>query len=187
MKHLAAFLLLGLGGNTSPSAKDVKAVLESVGIEADDERLNKLISELEGKDINEVRYDFGIATDAKDVDANKVHSSSLRAPASLPPFPLVALVVPPLLPAVLLPVVPLRTPPRRRRRRRRRSPTRTWDSVSSTKYPSHALASSKNIRSNRPTFSQVIDMGKSLLGWASAHVCVGTPARFGQIKSSLVL
>lgn len=55
MKHLAAYLLLGLGGNTSPSAADVKAVLESVGIEADDERLNTLISELEGKDIQEVR------------------------------------------------------------------------------------------------------------------------------------
>ncbi|OLN81091.1 60S acidic ribosomal protein P2 [Colletotrichum chlorophyti] len=54
MKHLAAYLLLGLGGNTSPSAADVKAVLESVGIEADEERLNKLISELEGKDINEL-------------------------------------------------------------------------------------------------------------------------------------
>ncbi|KAF1912555.1 60s acidic ribosomal protein-domain-containing protein [Ampelomyces quisqualis] len=54
MKHLAAYLLLGLGGNTSPSAKDVKAVLESVGIEADSERLDKLISELEGKDINEL-------------------------------------------------------------------------------------------------------------------------------------
>ncbi|KAH8686928.1 60s acidic ribosomal protein-domain-containing protein [Ilyonectria robusta] len=54
MKHLAAYLLLGLGGNTSPSAADVKAVLESVGIEADDERLNTLISELKGKDINEL-------------------------------------------------------------------------------------------------------------------------------------
>ena len=54
MKHLAAYLLLGLGGNASPSADDVKAVLESVGIEADQERLDKLISELEGKDINEV-------------------------------------------------------------------------------------------------------------------------------------
>jgi large subunit ribosomal protein LP2 len=54
MKHLAAYLLLGLGGNTSPSAKDVKEVLESVGIEADDDRLEKLISELKGKDINEV-------------------------------------------------------------------------------------------------------------------------------------
>lgn len=55
MKHLAAFLLLGLGGNTSPSASDVKEVLESVGIEADEGRLEKLLSELEGKDINEVR------------------------------------------------------------------------------------------------------------------------------------
>lgn len=55
MKHLAAYLLLGLGGNTSPSADDIKEVLESVGIEADEERLEKLLSELEGKDINEVR------------------------------------------------------------------------------------------------------------------------------------
>jgi large subunit ribosomal protein LP2 len=54
MKHLAAYLLLGLGGNSSPSEKDVKTVLESVGIEADDERLSKLISELKGKDLQEV-------------------------------------------------------------------------------------------------------------------------------------
>lgn len=55
MKHLAAVLLLKLGGNESPKAADVKKVLESVGIEADSERLDKLISELDGKDINEVR------------------------------------------------------------------------------------------------------------------------------------
>ncbi|KAG6016169.1 hypothetical protein E4U43_004099 [Claviceps pusilla] len=55
MKHLAAYLLLGLGGNTSPSAEDIKTVLSAVGIEADEERLTKLISELEGKDIAEVR------------------------------------------------------------------------------------------------------------------------------------
>jgi large subunit ribosomal protein LP2 len=55
MKHLAAYLLLGLGGNTSPSASDIKEVLSSVGIEADDERLEKLLSELKGKDISEVR------------------------------------------------------------------------------------------------------------------------------------
>ncbi|KAF2663004.1 ribosomal protein 60S [Lophiostoma macrostomum CBS 122681] len=54
MKHLAAYLLLGLGGNTSPSASDIKGVLESVGIEADDDRLDKLVSELEGKDIQEL-------------------------------------------------------------------------------------------------------------------------------------
>lgn len=55
MKHLAAYLLLALGGNATPSADDIKKVLDSVGIEADSDRLNKLISELEGKDINEVR------------------------------------------------------------------------------------------------------------------------------------
>jgi len=51
MKHLAAYLLLTIGGNSSPSEKDVTKVLESVGIEADSERLSKLISELKGKDL----------------------------------------------------------------------------------------------------------------------------------------
>ncbi|XP_069008343.1 60S acidic ribosomal protein P2 [Embiotoca jacksoni] len=54
MRYVAAYLLAVLGGNTSPSAKNIKDILGSVGIEADDERLNKVISELEGKDINEV-------------------------------------------------------------------------------------------------------------------------------------
>lgn len=56
MKHLAAYLLLGLAGNTSPSAEDIKGVLSAIGIDADEERLSKLLSELEGKDINEVRF-----------------------------------------------------------------------------------------------------------------------------------
>jgi large subunit ribosomal protein LP2 len=55
LHSLAAYLLLGLGGNESPSAKDIKGLLESVGVDADDERLEKLLSELKGKDINEVR------------------------------------------------------------------------------------------------------------------------------------
>lgn len=54
MKHLAAYLLLRLGGNVSPSSDDVKTVLGSVGIDADDDRLDKLISELKGKDLNDV-------------------------------------------------------------------------------------------------------------------------------------
>ncbi|KAL9611800.1 MAG: hypothetical protein Q9167_003568 [Letrouitia subvulpina] len=54
MKHLAAYLLLTLGGNSSPSADDVKDVLGSVGIEADEDRLDKLISELEGKNLQEL-------------------------------------------------------------------------------------------------------------------------------------
>ncbi|EXJ57163.1 hypothetical protein A1O7_07509 [Cladophialophora yegresii CBS 114405] len=54
MKHLAAYLLLGLAGNNEPSASDIKGVLSSVGIDADDERLDKLLEELKGKDINEL-------------------------------------------------------------------------------------------------------------------------------------
>lgn len=58
MRHIAAYLLLQIGGNASPSAGDVKKVLNAVGIEADDDRLDTLISELEGKDINAVRTFF---------------------------------------------------------------------------------------------------------------------------------
>lgn len=54
MKHIAAYLLLQTGGNASPSASDIKTLLETVGIEADQAQLDKLISELEGKDINQV-------------------------------------------------------------------------------------------------------------------------------------
>jgi len=52
MRHIAAYLLLQIGGNASPSASDVKKVLSAVGIEAEDDRLDKLIEELSGKDIN---------------------------------------------------------------------------------------------------------------------------------------
>ncbi|KAJ5666975.1 hypothetical protein N7462_011384 [Penicillium macrosclerotiorum] len=54
MKHLAAYLLLALAGNESPSAADVSAVLSSVGIDADSERLEKLIAELQGKNLQEL-------------------------------------------------------------------------------------------------------------------------------------
>ncbi|KAJ3168399.1 60S acidic ribosomal protein P2 [Geranomyces variabilis] len=54
MKLLAAYMLATLGGNNSPSAADVKKILSSVGVDAEEERLTKLISELNGKDINEL-------------------------------------------------------------------------------------------------------------------------------------
>nr|ACM08361.1 60S acidic ribosomal protein P2 [Salmo salar] len=54
MRYAAAYLLAVLGGNTSPSSKDIKNILGSVGIEAEAERLDKVVSELNGKDINEV-------------------------------------------------------------------------------------------------------------------------------------
>lgn len=54
MKHLAAYLLLKQAGNAEPSAEDIKTVLSSVGIDADQERLDKLIAEVQGKNIDEV-------------------------------------------------------------------------------------------------------------------------------------
>lgn len=54
MKHLAAYLLLGLGGNTSPSASDITEVLASVGVDVDEERLDELIATLKGKNLQEV-------------------------------------------------------------------------------------------------------------------------------------
>ncbi|XP_005812593.1 60S acidic ribosomal protein P2-like [Xiphophorus maculatus] len=54
MRYVAAYLLAALGGNGNPEAKDIKKILESVGIEADDTRMNKVISELKGKNVDEV-------------------------------------------------------------------------------------------------------------------------------------
>ncbi|KAL8130095.1 hypothetical protein V2J09_019250 [Rumex salicifolius] len=54
MKVVAAYLLAVLGGNTTPSAKDVKNILGSVGAEADDDRIELLLSQVKGKDITEL-------------------------------------------------------------------------------------------------------------------------------------
>ncbi|KAJ0020528.1 hypothetical protein Pint_31939 [Pistacia integerrima] len=54
MKVIAAYLLAVLGGNTSPSASDLKDILGSVGADADDDRIELLLSEVQGKDITEL-------------------------------------------------------------------------------------------------------------------------------------
>lgn len=54
MRHIAAYLLAVLGGNESPSAADVKKIMSSVGVDADETRLTKLIEEMNGKDIEEI-------------------------------------------------------------------------------------------------------------------------------------
>lgn len=56
MKYLAAYLLLVSGGKTEPTAADVKAILATVGAEAEEERLTSLISALKGKNVDEVRW-----------------------------------------------------------------------------------------------------------------------------------
>ncbi|SMN20023.1 similar to Saccharomyces cerevisiae YOL039W RPP2A Ribosomal protein P2 alpha [Maudiozyma saulgeensis] len=50
MKYLAAYLLLNAAGNT-PSADNVKAVLASVGIEVEEEKVSALMTSLEGKTV----------------------------------------------------------------------------------------------------------------------------------------
>ncbi|XP_040612121.1 60S acidic ribosomal protein P2-like [Mesocricetus auratus] len=54
ISYVASYLLAALGGNSSPSTKDIKKILDCVGIEADNDRLNKVISELNGKNIEDV-------------------------------------------------------------------------------------------------------------------------------------
>jgi len=54
MKHVAAYLLAVLGGNANPSADDIKTILSSVDVQADDQKLSKLIEELKGKNLEEL-------------------------------------------------------------------------------------------------------------------------------------
>ena len=54
MKEMAIYLMLVLGGNATPSADDITTALGAVGMTSDTERLSTLMSELEGKDLNEL-------------------------------------------------------------------------------------------------------------------------------------
>ena len=54
MRYVAAYLLASMGGNTTPSAGDIKTILSSVGVGVDDEKLALVMAQLAGKDINEV-------------------------------------------------------------------------------------------------------------------------------------
>ncbi|KAK1562628.1 hypothetical protein Q3G72_015005 [Acer saccharum] len=54
MKVAAAYLLAVLGGNTSPSATDIKGIFGSVGAECEDDRIELLLSQVSGKDITEL-------------------------------------------------------------------------------------------------------------------------------------
>ncbi len=54
MKVIAAYLLAVLGGNASPSSDDIKNILGSVGADAEDEKIELLLTEVKGKDIAEL-------------------------------------------------------------------------------------------------------------------------------------
>ncbi|MFS8004925.1 putative ribosomal protein L12 family [Helianthus anomalus] len=54
MKVVAAFLLALLGGNATPSDEDLKNILASVGADAEDDKIELLLSQVRGKDITEL-------------------------------------------------------------------------------------------------------------------------------------
>lgn len=54
MRYVAAYLLAVLGGNAAPKAADIEKILSSVGIEADSDRVKKIIGDLGGKSIDEL-------------------------------------------------------------------------------------------------------------------------------------
>jgi len=51
MRHVAAYILAVMGGQKDPSEKDVKAILNSVGIEPDSKNLAVVINQLKGKNV----------------------------------------------------------------------------------------------------------------------------------------
>merc|ERR1711874_751497 len=53
MRYVAAYCLAALGGAT-PSAKDIEKILSSVGVDCDADLAGKVVSELEGKDLQAV-------------------------------------------------------------------------------------------------------------------------------------
>ncbi|VEN63063.1 unnamed protein product [Callosobruchus maculatus] len=54
MRYVAAYLFAVLGGKASPSGTDIVKMLGPVGVEADGERIKRVISELSGKSIEEL-------------------------------------------------------------------------------------------------------------------------------------
>lgn len=53
MRYVAAYCLFALSGKT-PTAKDLEKMLGSVGVDCDAEQASKVVSELEGKDLEEL-------------------------------------------------------------------------------------------------------------------------------------
>lgn len=54
MRYVSAYLLAVLGNKTDPSTSDIEKILSSVGIETDKEKLQKVVAELKGKNVDEL-------------------------------------------------------------------------------------------------------------------------------------
>ena len=77
MKVVAAYLLAVLGGNANPDAAAINKILGSVGIEADAARVEKLVSELKGKNVQDV-----IAEGSKKLASLPAAGAAAPAPAA---------------------------------------------------------------------------------------------------------
>lgn len=53
MRYVAAYLLAGLSGK-APTAKSVKAILDSAGVDIESDQIDSVIKALEGKDVEEL-------------------------------------------------------------------------------------------------------------------------------------
>jgi len=53
MRYVAAALLAALGGG-EPNAANIKKILSSVGVDADDEKVDLVVKELAGKNLEEL-------------------------------------------------------------------------------------------------------------------------------------
>lgn len=54
MRYVAAYMLAILGGNKAPSEEDIKKILGSVGVEYNLEQSKKVVSELSGKNLDDL-------------------------------------------------------------------------------------------------------------------------------------
>ena len=54
MRYVSAYMLAVMGGIENPTADDMKMIIGSVGIEAEDDKINLVISKLRGKNVEEL-------------------------------------------------------------------------------------------------------------------------------------
>ena len=51
MRYIAAYMLAALGGNENPTKDDIEKILGSVAIKADSDRIDHVLKELKGKNL----------------------------------------------------------------------------------------------------------------------------------------
>ena len=55
MRYIAAYMLAILGGNEKPSADDIRMIIESVGVEVEENKLSILMDKLKGKNLTQIQ------------------------------------------------------------------------------------------------------------------------------------